>query len=606
MAKQLSLTPQVRKLLSKGIAHQQAGRLGSAEACYRRSLKADPRCPQALRLLGLVAQSEGRSQDSIRLIRESLALNPDDPDALNSLADSYFAQGEMQPASRCLVRLAELRPQSADVHHRLGKLQERLGEWDAATASYRRALALKPDSPGLHSSLAGLESKQGALREALDSCGRALALDPTNPELYTQLGSALTDLGEYEAALKALERALALQPKSTSAVLGMGYVFERRGDLAAAANAFRDALKLDPKSASAYLHLSIIYNLEADLANAAGYCKRVLELEPGCAEARSFLGLIDLVQGNYLDGWTQYEERWNTPYGFRFRRKFEAPRWKGEPLEGSRILLYAEQGLGDTLQFVRYVPVVAALGANVFLEVQPCLQGLLARTPGATDVISCGAPLPAFDWQCPLLSLPWALGTSLDTIPAQVPYVYADPSRVERWQQRLFPAQELARARGNALRVGLVWAGSSSHPNDLWRSISLEQLAPLTNIEAATFYSLQVGAPAEQVKLLGARARLIDLHDELKEFEDTAAIIANLDLVISIDTSVAHLAGAMGKAVWILLQKSNDWRWLLGREDSPWYPTARLFRQSKLGEWQEVMTRVEEELRKLAAQKPRT
>ena len=590
MSKQLSLDPRVRKLLKKGVKHHQAGRRGAAEACYRRSLKADPRCPQTLHLMGLLAQQAGKYQESIRWIGEALALNPDDPDTLNSLADSYIGQGQIQPASQCLQRLAELLPQSAEAHHRLGKTQERLGDWEAAMASYRRALALQPDSPDLHGSLGRLQYKQGAYGEAVECCRRALALDPNQDEILVQLGNALTELGNYGTAVEAHRHALALKPDSALAVFGLAYFFEHKGDIASAVDSYRHALKLNPRMEAAHLHLGIIHILQGDMGEAAECFERVLELTPDSAEAHSFLGLVHLAQGNFRLGWREYEDRRGTPQFLRARRKFSQPLWKGEPLEGSRILLYAEQGLGDTIHFVRYVPLVAARGGRVVLEVQSRLHRLLAHTPGAEKVICHGAALPEVDWQCPLLSLPLAFGTELNSIPAKIPYVDPDPSQVEAWRQRL---------RGNSFRTGLAWGGSPVHPHDARRSISLEHLAPLTCVEGATFYSLQMGPPAEQVKPLGPRVHLIDLQNEQKDFADTAAIVASLDLVISIDTSVAHLAGAMGKPVWILLYKSADWRWLLDREDTPWYPTARLFRQSTPGNWQEVVTRVERELREL-------
>jgi hypothetical protein len=325
----------------------------------------------------------------------------------------------------------------------------------------------------------------------------------------------------------------------------------------------------------------------------AGECfERVVKLTPDNAEARSFLGLIHLTQGNYRLGWGEYENRRNTLQFLRDRRTLSQPLWKGEPLEGSRILLYAEQGLGDTIQFVRYVPLVAAQGGKVVLEIPSRLHRLLSHIPGAGSVIRHGEALPEVDWQCPLLSLPLAFGTELNTVPAEIPYIYPDPSQAEAWRQRL---------PGDSVRVGLVWGGSQLHPHDALRSIPLEVLAPLTHIEGTTFYSLQMGAPAEQVKQMGGRVRLVDLQNEQKDFADAAAIVASLDLVISIDTSVAHLAGAMGKPVWILLSRSADWRWLLDREDSPWYPTARLFRQSTMGNWQDVVASVERELRQFVA-----
>jgi hypothetical protein len=437
-----------------------------------------------------------------------------------------------------------------------------------------------------------LQSQQGAYEEAVVMCRQALCSDPNHYETLTQMGNALIELGSYGPALEALRRALVLKPDYAPAVIGLGYFFERKGDLASALDSYRNALKLNFQSVSAHTHLGTVYLLQDDFEKASEHFEQVLKLEPDSAEARAFLGLIHLKQGQFRQGLSEYESRWGTAYGLRFRRKFSQSLWRGESLEGSRILLRAEQGMGDTLQFIRHVPLVAARGAKVVLEVQPRLHRLLAQMPGATKIICRGEALPEFDWQCSLLSLPLATGTELNTIPAQIPYLYPDPAQAEKWRKRL---------SGNSLHVGLVWTGNPLHPHEFWRSIPLENLAPVTDLEGATFYSLQMGAPADQLKQWGSQARVIDLKGEQNDFADTAAIVANLDLVISIDTSVAHLAGAMGKPVWILLCKSADWRWMLEREDSPWYPTARLFRQSTMGNWREVVTRIEHELRNLVA-----
>jgi hypothetical protein len=257
---------------------------------------------------------------------------------------------------------------------------------------------------------------------------------------------------------------------------------------------------------------------------------------------------------------------------FRFLKdlaqRFSQPQWQGEPLEGARILLCAEQGLGDTMQFVRYAPLVAARGGEVVLEVQPGLHRLLSRFEGAHEIVSRGRPLPEFRWQCPLLSLPRIFHTDIATIPAAVPYLHANAADVRAWSRRL---------RREGLRIGLAWSGNPDHSRNRQRSIPLAQLAPLLQLQGATFYSLQKGSPTAQLRDLPATAKLIDLDAEQRDFADTAAIMSNLDLVISVDTAMAHLAGALGKPVWILLRYVPDWRWLLNREDSPWYPTARLF-----------------------------
>jgi Flp pilus assembly protein TadD len=590
VSKHLTIDPRVRRFLKRGLRHHRAGRGGPAEACYLRSLKVNPRCAPALHLLGLLAQQAGQYQKSIQWMGESLALQPgdDDPGTLSSMAKAYLDQGQMQPARLCYQRLAELLPQSAKVHLRLGTALEWLGDWEAASASYRRALDLQPDSPDIYGSLGRLKCKQGEFGEAVVSCRRALLLAPHRHEIYNLLGFALVNAGDYGAAVEVYRRALLLKPDSAYTVYGLGYFFERQGDLASAAESYRLVLKLDPGLVDAHLHLGITHFLQGDLGKAVECFERVRELAPDNTEARTFLGHIHLLEGNFPLGWSEHEYRWSTPHFLRDPRKLLQPLWKGEPLEGSRILLHAEQGLGDTLQFVRYVPLVAARGGNVVLEVQSRLHRLLALTPGAGEVIRRGENHQNVDWQCPLLSLPMAFATELNSIPAKIPYVHPDPALVETWRQRM---------AGNSLRIGLVWGGSPTFPHERWRSIPLEQLAPLTNLEGATFYSLQMGPSASQVKQLGPRVHLIDLQDEQQDLADTAAIVANLGLVISIDTSVAHLAGAMGKPVWVLLHKSPDWRWLLARQDSPWYPTARLFRQSTLGNWQDVVASVERELR---------
>ena len=592
MSKKPPLEPRLLELRDTGLKHHQAGRIALAEACYRAMLEIDPRCAQALHLLGLMAQQAGRHREAIELIGAALALDPDDPDTLNNLAGSHFLLGEIQPAMDYYRRLVELRPNSARAHYCFGVAQELLGRPDAAKDSFRRAVALQPDSAEFHCGMARDLYKCGELPEAVESYERALALDPNRWDIHNGLGLALTDLGRYEAAGEVLHKGLALQPDSAKMYASLGYLFDCKGDLPSAADAYRRALKLDPTLVSAHCQLGLVLFGLGELAEATECFQRVLTLDPNSADATFYLATLHLLQGQFAIGWSEYESRWQTAAGRRQRWTFSQPQWKGEPLKGERILIYAEQGLGDTLNFVRYVPLVAARGGQVILEVQPTLRRLLSTTEGAWQVLSRGDTLPDFAWQCPLMSLPLAFATDLSTIPAKIPYVQPPPDLVVRWRQRL---------PGKTLRIGLTFGGSPENGPDRWRSIPLAQIAPLTNLEGTTFYSLQKGPAAEQLKQLKPPARLVDLQDELVDFSDCAAIVANLDLVISVDTSVAHLAGSMGKPVWILLHNASDWRWFLDRDDSPWYPTARLFRQSTHGNWQDVLASVERELRKLLA-----
>ena len=552
-----AVSPQHRlqKLLKKGLKHHREGHIELVEACYRKILNVDPLSSEAKQMLRLL-QGTGAGQES------------------------------SQPISAIFSDDAGMRPESAQAHQHLGEAQERAGDLQAAAKSYQRALALKPDSAELHCHLARALYQGGALQPAAELYRRALVLDPKKYEIYNDLGLALTDLGNFAAALEVFRRSLLLNSRSAKTIAGLGHLFERKGDLISAAEAYRDAIKLDPKMRAAYVDLGFVLYGLGELSEAADCFARLRAMEPDSAEATVNLGLIHLLQGNLAAGWGEYESRWKVGVGDD--RKLLQRRWKGEPLGGERILLYAEQGLGDTMQFVRYVPLVAARGGEVVLEVQPALHDLLARTDGAWRVIRRGEALPEFSWQCPLMSLPLALGTELETIPAGVPYIVPDAARVETWRGRL---------QGNTRRVGLAWAGNPTHPRDRLRSIALEQLVPLWNVTGTSFYSLQFGSGAEQMKRLPPDVQLVDLGDELRDFANVAAIVANLDLVISIDSAVAHLAGALGKPVWILLNKGCDWRWFLERGDSPWYPTARLFRQTTSGEWQEVVKRIEIELR---------
>jgi len=508
--------------------------------------------------------------------------------ALELSAKTHFDRGQLTLARSCYERLVQLEPRSANVHLRLGTTQEWLGDWDAAAASYRRALDVGPESANVHGSLARLACRRGDYARAIESCRRALNLAPQRLELHQLLACALVNDGEYGTAIEVYRHILKLKPDSPEAIYGLGYFFESRGDLSSAAEAYRLALRLNPALADAHLHLGITHFLRGDFAEAKARFQRVRALAPNDAESETFLGHVHLLQGDLLQGWREHESRWRTGHFLRQRRRFPQPLWRGEPLAGARILLHAEQGLGDTLQFVRYVPLVAQRGGNVTLEIQPRLHRLLAAFPGARQVLRRGEALPEFDWQCPLLSLPLASATELGTIPASIPYIRPDPVLASRWGKRL---------AANSLRIGLVWAGSHTFPHERWRGVALKLLEPLIGIPGATFYSLQMGPAATQIKDLAPGVPLIDLQDQQEDMADTAAIVANLALVISVDTSVAHLAGAMGKPVWVLLHKSPDWRWLLDREDSPWYPSARLFRQAELGNWQDVIARVEKELR---------
>ncbi len=430
MPRSRSRQPQVRKLLARGVEYQRAGRAELAEECYRRALKVDPRCREAQRRRGLVARQPGPYQDSMESTQAALALDPDNPTLLTRLAESYAGLGEKDLALRYYRRVVELRPQSAEAHANLGEAHELFGDLVAAAESFRRALQLQPDSPAVNCSLANILRRLRDLPEALRLCEHALAVDPGRYETHRHLGVILTDMKNLEEAGKAFERSLQLKPDSSHTALTLSYFHFRRGDIAAAADWARRAIHLDPQMHLGHLALGSIYSQMGEWADALKYYERAKALCPNSADVVFFLGLLHLSHGNFALGWNEYEDRDDAR---RVRRMYPQRQWKGEPLNGARIFLHAEQGLGDTLQAVRYVPMVAARGGQVVLAVQPRLQRLLAQTAGAWKVITDGGTVADFQWQCPLLSLPLAFGTELCTIPAPIPYVHPEAALAQAW-----------------------------------------------------------------------------------------------------------------------------------------------------------------------------
>jgi len=554
------------------------------------------------------------------------AVSPDPGylDRLGNLATLFVRQGNFKAAEECYRRVLESRPDSAEAYSSLGSVKKMQGQLPAAVEYFRRALALRPDCAEFHYNLGTALQKQGTYGEAMDCYRCALVLRPDDFKLHFGLGVALHETGELAAAAASYRYALQLNPNFASGYTNLGALCQELGDLDTAAGLQRQALALNPGLLDAHVNLGVVLSKQGDTAgamacyryvltqdprHAAAHCNlgfaqakqgnlkaaeesylHALACQPNLAIARVCLAATHLIQGNFSAGWREYESRWNTGEFRAFRRTFAQPLWRGEPLQGARILLHAEQGLGDTIQFVRYAPAVAARGGEVLLEVQSPLRRFLANIPGVAQTFTRGEPLPEFTWQCPLLSLPLAFHTELTSIPADVPYLRPDPVEVEAWSRRL---------QGDGLRIGITWAGNPKHSRDRQRSIALAQLEPLTQVKGTTFYSLQKGDAAAQIRDLPATMKVHDLDAAVKDFADTAALVANLDLVISVDTAPAHLAGAMGKPVWILLHCMPDWRWLLEREDSLWYPTARLFRQTTPDNWKPVIERLRLELERM-------
>jgi Flp pilus assembly protein TadD len=459
------------------------------------------------------------------------------------------------------------------------------GDLAAAERIYRQLLAAdQRNFLALHQlAVILLDRNQGA--EALELLATAVELRPDSPDALYNFGLALQATGNHEHALLAYDHAIAVDPKRPSPWINRASSLVALGRYEEAVAGCDRAIALAPHNADAHNNrANALRELGQTEQALAGYA-RAIAINPNQGRYHFNEGTTRLRAGDFVAGWQKYEWRWR---GVIPQRHFAQPQWRGtEPLAGRRILLHAEQGFGDTIQFARYAPMVAARGGDVVLEVQPPLADLFAGFPGVGRVVAAGTPLPPFDLQCPLLSLPLAFGTELASIPASDAYLAAAPARVAHWSVHMPPTA--------GVRVALSWSGSQTHRSDRQRSIAAAMLAPLIAVPGVQLVGVQKDLRDNDRAFL-AETAVLNFGRHLRDFSDTAAVLAMCDLVITVDTSVAHLAGALGRPTWVLLQHAPDFRWLLGREDSPWYPTVRLFRQSELDSWAGAIERVAGEL----------
>ena len=424
--------------------------------------------------------------------------------------------------------------------------------------------------------------------------GLILHEQPQNAVAMQYSGVIAYQSGAHEKALKLIEQAIQIQPSIPDFHNNLGLVFQAIGDHQRATECYRQAIALNANYVDAYNNLGLILEATGRPAEAVTYYERAIALRPDFAQAHWNLSLALLVTGNFSRGWDEYEWRLKTPELAGEGNRFTRPLWNGEDLHGKTILLHAEQGFGDAIQFIRYAPMLASLGGQIIFECKPALKRLFNEVEGIHEIILRGESLPQYDFHCPLLSLPSKLHTAEGKIPVTAPYLSLDEGLVEDWRKRMPNT-------GSALKVGLMWAGSPGNKNNLNRSIPLSQLDLLGTVDNVVFFNLQKGSGVAQANDPLANLHFIGLTEDIGDFASTAALIANLDLVICVDTSVAHLAGAIGKPTWVLLPFAADWRWLLEREDSPWYPSLRLFRQCNIGDWKEVVARVRDALCQIVA-----
>jgi tetratricopeptide (TPR) repeat protein len=650
------------ELMQAAIQLHQRGQLDEARANYDRLLEQDPNHADALNLRGLVARQMGRHDEAIEYVRRAIALVPTQAAYHGNLAEAYRGLGRTEEAIACYQTAVNLQPTAAVAHINLAILLGQAGRSDEAIAGFRQAIAIDPNElnaryylgaalegkglladamvcyhdalaidpqhnpslvrlAALHKQRGNMPATENLLRraaaadprraqthfdlgntlqlqrkwaEAIECYRKALAIEPNYFEAYCNLANALREHGQLGQALACAERAIELAPSSPAAHSNLGVIFLELGRLAESQQRYEHALALDPNLAVVHNNLGTVLRDQGHVVRAVEHYERALLLDPTHAQARCSRGMALLSMGRFAEGWADYEHRVGLPQFDTL--SFAEPRWDGGPLKGRTLLIHAEQGLGDTLQFIRFVKPAAARAApgQVFVAAHERLIPLL-RQSGFSGLTAIERALPPFDVHLPLLSLPGLLGVDLDALPGEIPYLAADAARIERWRSVI--------AEHEGFKVGIAWQGRPAFRGDRQRSMPLRLFEPLAQVRAVRLISLQRGPGTEQLRMLGGSFDVIDLGEPFdpqgEGFLDTAAVMKSLDLVITSDSAIAHLAGALGVPVWVALSLAPDWRWLLDRQDSPWYPDMRLFRQTRLGHWQEVFAHMAEELGRL-------
>jgi tetratricopeptide (TPR) repeat protein len=545
--------------LQEALSLHQQGRLRDAEKLYTRALKAAPDNFDALHLLGLIKAQNGQMGEASRLMSAALKINPNAPDALVNLANVLHALKRDAEALNHLDKAITLRPGDIEALLYRGNILSALDRAEDAVSCFDAVLARNPGRPEALLARGTARARLDRHTQALADFDAVLAQAPNHVEALYNRGTALLELGRCSEAIDTFERIWAHAPEHAKAWNNRGRALQALNRHDEAAASFEKAIAIDRNYADAHFNLA--------------------------------LSLLTL--GQLARGFAQYEWRWKRGGMSEVRRNYRGRLWLGEfPLGQRAVLLSAEQGLGDTMQFVRYAPLLAHRGATVILEVQPELKSFLTNVAGVTSCHARGETLPAHDVYCPLGSLPLAFKTNPQTIPANIPYLRADDARVATWRSSVDGLK--------GKRVAIAWAGNSRHPNDRNRSINLKLLEPLLSIEGISFVSVQRELRADDATLLARHYNVTHLGDSLAEMADTGAVLSFADITIAVDTSVVHLAGALGRDVWVLLPFSPDWRWTLG-ERSPWYPQARLFRQPTPGDWPSVIAAVRDALLRVTA-----
>ncbi len=506
------------------------------------------------------------------------------------IADQYYTDGDVQQAEQLYQLILQNQPDNASAFHMLGVIAHQRGDNHLAVDLLSKAVASNSQEAKYYNNLGVALKAFGRFEEAMQAYEKALLLKPDYADACYNMGNALASLGHYAAAVEQYRQGLLFKPDDAYIYYNIGVAMQELGSHAEAVENFEQAIRMGYNSTEVYRAIAASRQAQGRYDDAINTLRQALRLKPDCAFTHTDLGMLLLLEGDFLQGWREYHWRlddceWSKHFS-------DALRWGGSNFAGKRLLVCCEQGQGDNIHFVRYLPMVKARGGTVIFAIYNELYSLLKDFPGVDEAVNLSDEncSPVFDFYTPIMDLAGIFGTTLDTIPNQVPYISAGPHKVEYWRKRL---------SGPDFKVGIVWSSSPGRGGKHLRDCNLIDFSVISKVKGVKLYSLQKGSASEQIEQSAGEIPLENLGAQFKDFSDTAAAMENLDLIISVDTSVLHLAGAMGKPTWALQGFVPDWRWMLNRDDSPWYPTMRLFRQQELGNWDDAFRRLTEQLQML-------
>ncbi|MBF0194732.1 MAG: tetratricopeptide repeat protein [Magnetococcales bacterium] len=590
--KAISIKPDYAEAYSSlGNALKELGEFDEAVLCLQKALSIKPDYADAYYNLGNSLKEQGKLDKAIANLKKAITIQPDYIKAYNKIGNIKKKQGKLDEAVDSYQKAITINPNFADAYNNLSVVLIDQGKWDKAVANCRKVISLNPDIAITHFNLGNALKEQGKLDEAIASYNKAISIKPDFKKAYLNIGNTLKEQGKFDEAIARYKKIISITPDYAIAHSNIGIILQEQGKVDEAVARYKKAISIKPDYAEAHSNFGNTLQEQGKLDEAIARYKKAISIKPDLAEAHNNLGVSLLLSGDFENGWVEYE--WWRKCKDNIPISLSKPLWDGTSLEGKTILLHCDQGLGDNLQFVRYTELIKKKGATVALLCPQPLQAIFKTVNSIDCLITNSSLIPPHDYQASLLSLPMIFRTTLESIPNKVPYLHTDQKLVDKY------ANLMANLEG--FKVGIVWSGNPKFKNNKNRSIGADFMAKLLDVQGCIFISLQKEAKDDELKIFSKRSNFLDLSDHLEDFAETAAVMANLDLVISSDTSVIHLAGAIGKPAWALLMFNPDWRWLLKKDDSPWYPTLRLFRQPAPRKWKIVIEGVVNKLLKVVS-----